>query len=56
LTIYTKKIKPTTKIDHAVWDRFKESIAQRKGVRKGAIKESLEEALIMWCRGEQNDN
>ncbi|MBD3184976.1 hypothetical protein GF312_22020 [Candidatus Poribacteria bacterium] len=39
---------PTTLVDSGLWDRFVLEIGKRKGMRRGAIRESLEEAMTMW--------
>ena len=39
---------PTTLVDSALWDRFMDEIGRRKGIRRGAIQRSLEEAIRLW--------
>ncbi|MFC1714626.1 hypothetical protein ACFL6S_13245 [Candidatus Poribacteria bacterium] len=39
---------PTTVVDSAVWQRFVNEIGKRKGIRRGVIQESLEEAITLW--------
>ena len=39
---------PTTLVDSALWDRFMNEIGRRRGIRRGAIQESLEEAITLW--------
>ena len=39
---------PTTLVDSDLWDRFMNEIGQRKGIKRGAIQESLEEAISLW--------
>jgi len=45
---------PTTHVDAALWQEFVNKIAQRKGIRKGVIQESLEEAISLWIGGFDN--
>lgn len=35
-------------IDDALDERFRQTIAQKKGLHKGVIKEAFEEAIRMW--------
>ena len=42
---------PTTLVDAMLWQRFVDEIAKRKGVRRGVIQESLEEAIALWIKG-----
>lgn len=44
---------PTTLVDADLWDRFIDEIGRRKGIRRGVIQESLEEAMLLWI-GEEN--
>ena len=46
---------PTTLVDSALWDRFMDEIGRRKGIKRGAIQESLEEAIDLWI-GDAGDN
>ena len=46
-----KKRYPTTLIDSDLWERFINEIGQRKGIRRGVIQESLEEAIALWIHG-----
>ena len=39
---------PTTQVDSRLWDRFTNEIGKRRGIRRGAIQESLEEAIALW--------
>jgi hypothetical protein len=49
------KIYPTTQIDAALWEQFMNEIAHRKGIRRGVIQESLEEAIAWWIEnGKRN--
>lgn len=43
---------PTTLVDSILWDRFAAEIGRRKGMRRGAIQESLEEAITLWLGDE----
>ena len=47
-TLYLMKRYPTTLVDSALWDRFMNEIGKRKGIKRGAIQESLEEAIGLW--------
>jgi len=47
-TLYFMKRYPTTLVDSALWDRFMNEIGRRKGIKRGAIQESLEEAIGLW--------
>jgi hypothetical protein len=44
---------PTTLVDSDLWDRFMNEIGLRKGVKRGAIQESLEEAINLWIDDRQ---
>jgi len=39
---------PTTLVDSVLWNRFVTEIGKRKGIRRGVIQESLEEAMALW--------
>lgn len=45
---------PTTIVDSALWQRFMSEIARRKGIRRGVIQESLEEAIVLWLSREDD--
>ena len=47
-TLYFMKRYPTTMVDSALWDRFMNEIGRRRGIKRGAIQESLEEAIALW--------
>ena len=56
--VYTRFMKryPTTIVDADLWDRFVDEIGRRRGMRKGVIRESLEEAIALWIdRGENSE-
>ena len=40
--------RPTTTVNEYVWREFLREVAKAKGIGKGVIKESLEEALQGW--------
>ena len=44
----TAKRYPTTLVDSRLWDSFVTEIGRRRGARRGAIQESLEEAIVLW--------
>ena len=52
-TLYFMKRYPTTLVDSALWDRFMNEIGKRKGIKRGAIQESLEEAIALWMGDEK---
>ena len=39
---------PTTLVDSALWEKFVDEIGRRKGMRRGVIQKSLEEAMVLW--------
>lgn len=41
-------IRPTTTVSASIWKAFIREVGKTKGVGKGVIKESLEEALQAW--------
>jgi len=47
---------PTTLVDARLWDVFVDTVGQRKGMRRGNIQESLEEAMRLWVGNEQGDS
>jgi len=46
---------PTTEVDSTLWERFVNEIGKRKGTRRGAIQESLEEAMNLWIGDEKHE-
>ena len=46
---------PTTLVDSELWERFINEIGQRKGIRRGAIQQALEEAMTLWISGENHE-
>lgn len=44
-------VRPTTTVKEELWQDFLRAVAQDKGIGKGVIKESLEEALESWILG-----
>ena len=46
-TLFMKRY-PTTLVDSALWEKFVDEIGKRKGMRRGVIQKSLEEAMILW--------
>lgn len=43
-------IRPTTTVDLELWRDFTCAVAKTRGISKGVLKESLEEALEVWTR------
>ena len=46
---------PTTLVDRDLWERFVNKIGKRKGMKRGAIQKSLEEAIALWIDGDESD-
>ena len=43
-------VKEVVEINKELDDQFRKTIAETKGLRKGVLKESFEEALVAWIK------
>ena len=49
MVLVADEVQPGTRIDAAVWDRFRENVRDRKGQVRGHLRTELERAIQQYC-------